>query len=417
MKFRSWFFRLLLFSLPAIFLCLGMVALDWGVGEARPFPIIIEQQMQDELVAVYTKTRDEAYRFRAETLRIRQPEFVVFGSSTSLRLRPIMVEDPSLFLNVGMAGGTPNEVLALLQSLPGDYAPKAMILVLDIWRVRFLPERDTAGWFAPYSDWRSVQWAIDRIHHGTVELIQSLVTGRYDLRQMTMPDALHPKLYTLGVSEAGKQINRGNIVFAVTESTGIANTAENEHRRMETYRNLLGLPSELGPIQFPDDTQYRPYTDQWLEDIQAILEFAQERGIKVVGYTSPIAPIIYSQIDGHPCYQNFAMAAEELPILFQQYAMPFIALHDPALSELHDAHFIDAYHYSDVGTFQVFRNILQAFPEVLAPYSSEEHIDAVIAGVDHLPADEEAAYVAAKRERLLALGAIPADVCPSQVES
>ena len=417
MKFQIWVIRLGLFLLPAIVLCLGMVALAWGVGEARPFPIIIEQQMQDELVAVYTKTRDEAYRFRAEALRIRQPEFVVFGSSTSLRLRPIMVEDPSLFLNVGMAGGTPNEVLALLQSLPDDYSPKVMILVLDIWRVRFLPERDTSDWFAPYSDWRSVQWAIDRIHHGTVELIQSLVTGRYDLRQVTMPDTLHPELHTVGIPEADKQINRGNIIFAVTESTSISNTAADEHRRTQIYRNLLGLPNEFGSIQFADDTQYRPYTDLWLEDIRAILEFAQERGIRVVGYTSPIAPIIYSQIDGHPCYQNFAMALEELTSVFQQYAMPFIALHAPTLSELHDAHFIDAYHYSDLGTFQVFRNILQAFPEVLAPYSNEEHIDALIAGVNRLPAEEEAAYVAAERDRLLALGTIPTNVCPSQVES
>ena len=401
--------------LPPLLVLVGIVAVAWASGAAMPFPNMIAWQLQDETIAIGLKTRDDMFRYRVEDLRIQQPEFVVLGSSTSEALRPNLMEDATLYYNAGVGGARINEQIAILNSMPDTYSPSLILLPIDVWRVnRRDVRRDVSGWYVPYSEFRSLHWAIQRVRQGTIDHIQQLLSNH---KMQELPVLSDRQLQLLGYDPRLLFLRDGDRLRAFPRSCCIADTAEDEELRTGAYKRFLGIDIPVNRILITDDMRNGVFADELLEDIHAILQYAQDHDSVVIGYVSPIMPVIYQQVDNHSCYQTYSLVTQEMAMQFQNFDMLFVDLLDPSLVQLSDAHFTDELHLTDLGGTLLYRLLVETFPDLLESYSSLEHLDTLIADYTHITPEEVAAYATTERERLLALGTIPTDVCPSQVES
>ena len=409
--------RIILFLLPPLLVLVGIVAVAWASGVAMPLPLMIERQLQDETVAIGIKTYEEIFRYRVEDLRIQRPEFIMLGSSTSRVLRPNLLHNTESYMDAGVGGSTLHENLAILRSLPEDYAPSLILLSIDVWRVNHRFTRKGASeWYLPYSELRSWEWAIQRLQQGTVDMMESWIVGDEDGDLEERRSAV-AEWNVLGHASGSLYLQNGERLTPNVPPCCIADEVKLRQRRTNGYLSFLGLQRSTSRIWIGDDMRYETRIPILIEDIEGILQYAQDHEATVIGFISPMMPVIYEQIDGHSCYQTYPQAAQELITLFRDYEMPFINLLDPSLSNLANAYFIDEFHFTDLGGALVFRTLVEAFPELLEPYSSIEHLDALIESYMQTITEAEVAYVAAERDRLLAFGTIPTDVCPSQIES
>ena len=406
-----------MFLLPPLLVLVGIVAVAWTSGVAMPLPLMIERQLQDETVAIGIKTYEEVFRYRVEDLRIQQPEFIVLGSSTSRVLRPNLLHNSESYMDAGVGGSTLHESLAILRSLPEDYSPSLILLSIDVWRVNHrFTRKDASDWYLPYSELRSWEWAIQRLQQGTIDMVEAWIGGDEDA-DPEEPSSVVTDWNVLGHTSSFLYLRNGERLTLNPQSCCIANEENPEQRRTNGYLSFLGLQATTRRVWIGDDMRYETRIPILIEDIEGILQYAQDHEVTVIGFISPVMPIIYEQIDGHSCYQTYPQAAQELTTLFQDFEMPFVNLLDPSLSNLENAYFRDEFHFTDLGGALVFRTLVEAFPELLEPYSSFEHLDTLIENYMQTITEAEAAYVAAERDRLLAFGTIPTDVCPSQIES
>ena len=139
-------------------------------------------------------------------------------------------------------------------------------------------------------------------------------------------------------------------------------------------------------------------SEERLALMDAILTWAQENDVLVVGFFPPVMPSLYDEMQSAGVFDYATLASLELKELFNQYGFFFYDYSDPAVLQAENIHFLDGWHFSELIHLRLYYELVEQVP-ALAQYSDPVYLEQLLAEIDALlppsldPLSESEGYV------------------------
>jgi hypothetical protein len=114
-----------------------------------------------------------------------------------------------------------------------------------------------------------------------------------------------------------------------------------------------------------------------IQQLQEILDFAQENDILLIGLYPPYMPSLLEKIADSPDHTYLHDSTSQVAALFAEYNFPYFDFHNGADGGATDEDFFDGWHPSERIAAQIFIHITRAVPE-LQPYTDTETLQNII---------------------------------------
>lgn len=363
MKTLKFFIKLAIFLIPFM----GFIAVPASLGELVPIQYVIEQQQTSEQDFLYSPQfawRDNLFAYRVETINYRKPEILVLGSSRTTNIRSqVFDRQPQTFYNASVEGFNIGENEKLLYSINDDALPK--ILLLGMNQNLFKTENILLDPTRPTALVNEI--ALEEFVLGTIfRTLEDVITEGGFVRlalagEEIYPDTIHygTRAYTFG---------HGYLADGSTRNRPVEQWSRG-FITQETRRDQAELINRENKFR-PGETVSQEYLDK----IEGMLQYAQEHEIQVVGFLPPFAPEFYEELIASDDFDFMFEASRELARLFSQYEMYYFDFTSPYNFQLGEQNFRDSWHSSDYIMSQTVLTMAWVAPDLFAPYLNIERL-------------------------------------------
>jgi hypothetical protein len=352
-KSVSFLNKIILYSIPyAIPFLLATGSLIY-VGESMPLEVVIRLQASDEpvLYRVGYGNRDQDYKLMS--VDYRQPEVLMTGSSRVLQFRgQFLNNEPEAFYNGAAPAWRLPEVSTMLFSM--NHRPDVILLGIDYPWFNDAYEGDPIV-EPPANFWKRL-FVVNRT------FMQEAIAGEnFDL----------PRLFAR-IEPGGS----GGLALgqrAIIDGHGFRNDGSEQYGDFLVAQHLwqpnmrghhLGLFENGEDMYVEGDTVSATAMNQ----MRAILDWAQKEDILVIGMLPPYMPTLWKQMIDSERHTYIPQAQAELNDLFAEYDFPLFDYSNGADVGASDEDFFDGWHSSERIALQIYINIARQMPE-LQPYS------------------------------------------------
>lgn len=318
--------RCALFFAPLAALLAVATGSLYYAGELTPVADVVEAQRRSP--ALYDPVghpRSVVPKFKLLSAIARRPEILVLGSSRANSLRGEFVRPPSdRFYNAAVwSAESIGFARQFLQHLPEDCLPRHLLLDVDPWwffkGVKVQPEPDFFRSSTPVEiidfSWRTgLWWATQR---------QAYTSSRAKI-------GILAKEYDSGLRPDGSYL-MGDRLFAIRENL------EKDQLQMVEQGTDQWFPRVSAQL-----------SDDALGELRRLLDYCAARQIAVVGYMSPLNPVLYDAVRRHRRLSLSLRVPSSLRPLFEQRGFVLLDLEDPALPGCTASEYIDLVHESEV---------------------------------------------------------------------
>lgn len=359
MKFLA---KIALFVLPITILFLIVTGGLVYIGESMPLQEVI--RLQDGNYPVLFRpgygNRDQDYKLMASNYH--QAETVIIGSSRVLQFRGQFANlNPDTIYNASAPAWELEEVSRLIFNL--DYTPQVIILGIDYpW---FNDDYPGDPIVEPPTNWWSRLFVVNRSY-----LQDVLDSEEFDYRTIFRRD------------EPGGSGGLALGLRAINDGHGFRNDGSEQYGDFLVAQHLwqpnlrghhIGLFTEGEEMYFEGDT----VSETALEQLDSILQFANEQGILIVGMLPPYMPQLWEQLAVSEQHNYIPQAETTLETMFANYDFPLFDFSDVSDLGFTDEDFFDGWHHSEKVSIQMYIEMAEAVPE-LAQFSDLEALQQIV---------------------------------------
>lgn len=354
--------KIVLYSLPFALPFLLVTGALTYVGESMPLGEVLRLQAGDTPVLYRVRYGNRDQRYKRMAVDTFQPDVMMIGSSRVLQFRSdFMNLNPDAFYNAAAPAWQLEEISRLLYTM--NHRPDIIILGIDdAWF-----NADYAGdpiVQAPTSDF-------DRFFIVNRTFIQNLLAGEtLDVRKLLSREELGG---SGGIAIGSRAIVDGH-GFRNDGSEQYGDFLVAQHLWQPNMRGLHMGWFEEGAEMY---VQGHVVDDEALQQLRAILDFAQENDILAVGFYPPYMPSLWQQIESSQDHSYLREATAQVESLFAEYSFPYFDYHNGADVGATDEDFFDGWHPSERIAAQIFINIARDVPQLQA-YSDLEMLQEIV---------------------------------------
>ena len=371
---RRFLLRLSLFLLPVFIAILMVMAGGLFLGDALPISVILQRQDSPLPVVFGGVDMDNTGTYKANAIQHRLPEFLIMGSSRVHTMSPALVDDASLFYNGWIPNFNSALALELLQIIPPEHLPKVLLWSIDHRYFLAGEAGSPSDLHMPNIDF---QIMLRRSIAGDMRSLYSV--QRRPLAMRNIVEGTEPLLGWQAIASNGRLgqagfLNHGELFPGQNQIRSFNDLSVEE--RHANYRESFDL--RKGPFAIDNDG----ISNEKLDQLRQVLDFAHQHNIMVVGMLSPFSPMSYAWLQESDDFDYMAQIASVVTPIFGEYGFSFFDFTNPASIPLEDSDFIDTLHMTAHANLALYRQLLIALPEVFAPYSSLERIDQLLENTD-----------------------------------
>lgn len=370
MKFLA---KIALFTLPIAIPFLIVTGGLVYIGESMPLQEVI--RLQDGNWAVLYRpgygNRDQDYKLMATNYY--QAETVVIGSSRVLQFRGQFANlNPDTIYNAAAPAWELEELSRLIFNM--DYTPEVIILGIDYpW---FNDDYPGDPIVEPPTNWWSRLFVVNRSY------LQDIIANE----NFDQETDFTPKMFDYEMifrrNEPGGSGGLALGLRAIKDGHGFRNDGSEQYGDFLVAQHLwqpnlrghhMVLFSEGEEMYFRGDT----VSEIALEQLESILQFADEQGILVVGMLPPYMPQLWEQMIVSEEHSYIPQTEILLETMFADYDFPLFDFSDVSDLGFTDEDFFDGWHHSEKVSIQMYIEMAQQVPE-LAQYSDLEALQQIV---------------------------------------
>lgn len=320
-----------------------------------PLSQVVQIQMGEEPVLYRPRfgNRDPEYKLLATNTR--QPEVVAVGSSRILQFRSVFFNrNRQEFYNAAGPAWQLEHVIWLIENL--NYAPRVLIVSLDHpWFNDAYPGDPFQPSLEPTSDF-------DHIFMVNRNVMQSILDGEpLDIREML----------------ARREPGYGGLALglrAIRDGHGFRNDGSEQYGDFFIARHLYPeneRARHLSMLENGQDMYVRgsEVSESALEQVEALLQYCDERNIFVIGFLPSYMPTLYQQMIAGGQHQYVEALPERLAPLFENHGFAFFDFSNGSVLHATDGDFIDGWHASERMNLRLYTDMVRALPDLLGVYS------------------------------------------------
>lgn len=348
---RTFLIKLILFSLPIFLAAVLPLGFAYYVGEIMPVSVAAALRTSQPDFIYGLRFGRDMFTYNSHIINQERPNILVTGSSRSWLFRSEFFNKPEAsFYNASDAGWTLRQVDALLHSLQPDSYPDVLLLGIDKpwFNPDFIPLNATSG-----TDTQNAL-TITRALLGFVAANPGELAALLARREPVRGEfALGVSAITTGVGvRADGSLQYGEILLG----TAPIDAMRAEHLgSLNHSSNMYVAGNEISA-----DT---------LNQLAALLQFAHERDIQVIGFAPPFAPDIYARMRANGKHQYMWALDPVLGDVFEQYGYRYFDFTNPASVRAVDLDFWDGWHASERVSARMLAQMVTGIPEVLGKYT------------------------------------------------
>lgn len=355
--------KLFLLALP--FVLFSMLPLSLGIyfGDLLPTSQIIALQEIDGGLYDPLGVRENLIDYKLQMALHSQADFLVLGSSRLHFLTADAITNPDYSFYNGAANGlSPTEMLAMLQVIAEQGTmPSILFINLDIGtfnneRVEFI--RNNVSNFSP-----NLGTEFNRIYHAFQDISLDLILdpqGMFDIAEQ-----INQAPSRSFVGKASATTGRGHGIDGNLERNFLGITASHivkEHQRAWDNRNKM---YEIGSSVDQEN----------LMAVHDIIEIAQAHNTLIIAVLPPYHPQFYALLQDSQEHRYFDAAREAIAQGFENSGMLLYDFTNPSQTNIEPNMFFDGWHLGEVGTLQMYLQIVNDRPDLLAQYSDVEQLN------------------------------------------
>ncbi|MDQ7026725.1 MAG: hypothetical protein Q9P44_14350 [Anaerolineae bacterium] len=354
--------KIALYALPFALPFLLLTGALTYIGESLPLSEVLRLQAGDTPVLYRVRYGNRDQRYKRMAVDYFQPDVMMIGSSRVLQFRSdFMNLNPDAFYNAAAPAWQLGEISRLLFTM--NHRPDMIILGID------------DAWFnADYGGDPIVQPPtsdFDRFFIVNRTVIQEILDGEtLDLRKL------------LSREEPGGSGGLALGSRAIIDGHGFRNDGSEQYGDFLVAQhlwqpNMRGL--HIGWFEEGAEMYVRGdvVDDEAMQQLRAILDFAQENDILVIGLYPPYMPSLWQRLENSADHSYLRDATIEVESLFAEYDFPYFDFHNGAAVGATDEDFFDGWHSSERIAAQMFINIAREVPQ-LEQYSDLDALQEIV---------------------------------------
>ncbi|MGJ3239887.1 MAG: hypothetical protein ACFE0Q_14340 [Anaerolineae bacterium] len=354
--------KLVLFSLPIAIPFLLVTGGLVYVGESMPLPEVIRLQESDWEVLYRPGygNRDQDYKLLASNHH--RADVLLIGSSRVLQFRAQFANrQPDAFYNAAAPAWELEEISRLLFNL--DYIPEVIVLGIDYpWFNDAYPGDPIVE---PPTDAWSRLFVVNRSY------LQDVLAGEtFDYRTLFARE--EPG------GSGGLALGRR----AIIDGHGFRNDGSEQYGDFLVaghlwQPNLRGHHMNLFAEGDEMYTGGETVSSEALAQLEAILNYASERDILVVGFLPPYMPTLWDELAISERHNYLSQAEQSIVEQFAEHDFPLFDFSDVRTLGFTDEDFFDGWHHSERVALQLYLEMAQQVPE-LSRYTEPEPLQTIV---------------------------------------
>jgi hypothetical protein len=342
---------ILLFTLPAYILI--------ETGELSSIQKIIELQSSSKNLVQFglAYSNSDPY-YKLNSVKFRNPEITVLGSSTSMQIRSRFFKEGVRFFNAGRAVSHVDHYRYFVDRISRGKEPKIIIIVMD------------PNYFNPY--WQSLNENTDDKFINRVNGIEILLNNWGKI----YTDLFSSKLSIQKIYADRENYKNKNYfgISAIMKGTGFRNDGSYNYGDINSQNpdfidyqfkaTLQSIKIGSGRLKYSKDVSLLA-----INELDRFLKECKERNIHIIGYLTPFAHIVFEQIYAlkDDKYKYIFELDNYLKPLLEKYNYEYFNFTDLASIGASDNETIDGEHGSEKATLRLFIKMAEK-SEVLAKY-------------------------------------------------
>lgn len=354
--------KLALYALPFAVPLLLLTGFMLYTGESLPLRIVASMQA-GESILYRPRYGNRDLAFKTLSANLRQPAILSAGSSRVLQFRAqFFNRQPDQFYNVGAPAWTLDQVEQLLHDL--SYSPRVLILGLD-------------------QPWFNDAYVPDVIDPPVSDFAHIAAVNRAFLHDALLGEQFDISRYLARVEPGEGGLALG--LRAIRDGHGFRSDGSEQYGdfliahwldpQLERQRHLDYLRDGAEMYVFGDTV-----SPSRLAQLDALLQWCEDRGITVIGFLPSYAPTLYQQMIAAGNHTYIQQLDAALQPMFAQYGFAYLDFSDGASLGAADADFFDGWHASERIYLRLYQHMLAALPEMLGAYSDPAFLASAEAG-------------------------------------
>ncbi|GAB5490937.1 MAG: hypothetical protein Phog2KO_11520 [Phototrophicaceae bacterium] len=359
MKFLA---KLALFMLPVAIPFLLVTGGLVYIGESMPLQEVIRLQESDWAVLFRPTYGNRDQDFKLMSTNARDPEILIIGSSRVLQFRGQLANlNPDAIYNAAAPAWELEEVSRLLFNM--ETAPEVIILGIDYpW---FNDDYPGDPIVEPPTNWWSRLFVVNRSY------LQEVIAGD-EFAYETI----------LNRDEPGGSGGLALGLRAIRDGHGFRNDGSEQYGDFLVaghlwQPNLRG--HHMGLFERGEEMYFRGdiASETALSQLEAILEFAQENDILVVGMLPPYMPTLWTELSVSNEHTYIPQTQIAIDALFADYDYPLFDFSDVSDLGFTDEDFFDGWHHSEKVSIQLYIEMATEIAS-LAQYSDLDALQEIV---------------------------------------
>lgn len=329
------------------------------MGESMPLEWVVKMQMADDRVLYRPQYGNRDQAFKALSVSLRRPEILAVGSSRILQFRAgFFNRNPDVFYNAAAPAWRLPQVTELIYGIAPEALPKVLILAID---PPWFNENYLGDDFpTPVSD-------VDNLTLVNRSVVQDLLKGRHFLRDGITPSAFWNR------AEPGGSGGLALGLRAINDGHGFRSDGSEQYgdfliakwlgQTQQREAHLVMMRDGKDMYVFGDTV-----SEEKLAQLGALLDYAAEHNITVIGYLPSYAPTLWAEMVAAGNHTYITDLTPRLQALFDAHDFPFFDFSDGANTDSRDDEFFDGWHASELSNLRLFLKMAEAQPEIFASY-------------------------------------------------
>jgi hypothetical protein len=353
--------RVLLFMSPFIGAYTLTLWLAYHAGESVPVAMLVERQTAGETFLFGRSGIDDTYAYKLLSGIAHEPDIMVLGSSRGMAVRAeFFTRTVADFYNASSSAANLSALRDYLERYvaSGAQFPDLVILVLD--QIRFVGVDDVLAFQFTAVD-RLITPPPDAIFGSQNSMLQQMASGEVSLAQLlTRRDPVYGGL-AYGVD-------------AIRFGRGFRPDGSLQEGRLllDPSQVVIAQQSHLDRIDRREIDFVRQSAEGSYLILEDILNLVEAHGGTAIGYMPPYLPELYERITNMGSMPRIQMIATRIDAMFAKRGWRFFNFTDPATANLAAGEFADGWHPSELANLKMLIMMVEAAPEVFAPYTDVE---------------------------------------------
>ena len=335
--------RAILFFLPltAVFGTPALVL--WLGGEfTSPDTVIARQERGDQLVLFGPAYTDSALYLKVRRLIHQRPKVLALGNSRVMQFRRGFFLPGTSFYNAGGTVARLPHFLAFLKDLPPEALPETLIIATDLGYFNASFDKlDLDKFSTAWLDEQMTRHASpDDIFQKNWQTVWTAIRqGKIKFARLASLDGLGPRIGLNALCNEQGFRNDGSYLYGGVE----LNIHDPRHRDYQFAGTLRHIARGVGRFAYADGP-----SPGSLREMDALLDWCQERKIHVIGFFPPHAHAVWAAMMAKGEKYAFIPKLEtELRARFDARGFEFFDFNDFATLGSPDDDAIDGYHGSE----------------------------------------------------------------------